>query len=149
MDDSKKINFLDVLRELSTGEPLADDLMATVIAEIDRHIRHEPNDYDWPNNPKAIPPGISRDDAWDATDKLKPQHNNALPYLNQMIQDVGSGTSDDLYAQAWAIRAISKIGGDISLTLPCLLQVIEHDTGRLRKEAIITLKKCGYKHLIK
>ena len=139
----KRIDITEFLGKLSAGHPLDSETLESIIAEIDYILRYDPEAYY-----KGEKYHFAWDDAWDAMDLLAPQCN-AHPYLIKMAVNEGESSSDDQNARKWAIRAISRIDGELSEALPYLQQLQQGDNRDLRQEAKTCLRKRGYKHLVK
>ena len=131
-----EVDLAAVYRLLLSGALLTEVTAEKVIERIDSILRSEDAEIEW-------------DDAWDTIDLLGCQHQKALPFLCAMAMERGACTLDDRYARVWATRAISRIGGDISQAVPALVEALHGEIRELRHEAAKTLRKCGYKHLIK
>ena len=141
--NTEKLNISEFLLQLSDLHPLETETISSIVSEIDVILRYDPEVYY-----KGQAYYDAWDDAWDAMHLFGP-HSNALPYLMKMALNKGESSSDDEYARKWAVRAISKIDGDISEVLPFLQQLQQGDNRSLRQEAKKCLRKHHYHHLVK
>jgi hypothetical protein len=142
------MRLVDTYRALSSGAFLSDDEAVEVIQTIDRNLRFKEATGS-PDSPTIEANGHEFDDAWETIALLSDRHHNVLGPLVKAAACIGKGTYHDVNARVWAIRAMQRIGRDISFAVPCLVDIVRGDNRELRQEAAGTLRKCGYGHLIK